>query len=269
MKSFYCAGVSLAVLSLAACSGGDPDARGVDRSETLLSVSASGEADMRPDEAQFEAGVQNWAGTARAASQQTQKDIEAIVAELKKLGVDENDIQTNAINVQRIDYGDRRGQFQAYNTLRVRLRNVDLAGRAVAAVTTVGANIVSGPELRISDPEAAANTAYANAYANARKRAEAYAEAADMEISRVLYIRDAGGSQGSRYLGGAQATAVDAMNASRPPPPPPPPVAPPPPMSVRNSSLAVTEEEAQVATIMPGQTVSSVSVQVDFALREK
>ena len=267
MQLSYLLGPSLVALSLAGCSTNTDDPRGVDRGETLLSVSASGEADMRPDEARFEAGVQNWAGNARAASQQTQADIQKIVAALKKMGVAEEDIQTSAMNVQRIDYGDRRGQFQAYNTLRVRLRDVDLAGRAVTAVTSVGANIVSGPELRISDPEAAANTAYANAYANARKRAEAYAEAAGMEISRVLYIRDAGGAQGNRYLGGAQATAVEAMTTLRAPPPaPPPPVAPPPP---RVSNDVAPEEEAFVATIMPGQTNSTVSVQVDFALREK
>lgn len=253
------AGASLLVFMLAGCSGSTDDARGVDRSETLLSVSATGEADMRPDEARFQAGVQNWGRNAEGASAETQEEIEEIVAALLAMGIAEEDIQTSAVNVQRIDYGDRRGQFAAYNTLTVRVRDVDLAGQAVTAVTGVGANIVSGPELRISDPEAAANTAYANAYANAKKRADAYAEAANMEVSRVLYIRDAGGSQGGRYLGGAQATAMDAAAFSRAPPP----VAPPPPQSV------VSTESVQSSTIMPGQTTSSVSVQVDFALREK
>ncbi len=253
------AGASLLVFMLAGCSGSTDDARGVDRSETLLSVSATGEADMRPDEARFQAGVQNWGRNAEGASAETQEEIEEIVAALLAMGVAEEDVQTSAVNVQRIDYGDRRGQFAAYNTLTVRVRDVDLAGQAVTAVTGVGANIVSGPELRISDPEAAANTAYANAYANAKKRADAYAEAADMEVSRVLYIRDAGGSQGGRYLGGAQATAMDAAAFNRAPPP----VAPPPPQSV------VSTESVQSSTIMPGQTTSSVSVQVDFALREK
>lgn len=246
-------------LALAACGSNAADPRGVDRAETLLSVSASGEADLRPDEARFQAGVQNWARSAEDASKETQEDIDEIVTALTELGIEEKDIQTSAVSVRRIDYGDRRGQFQAYNTLTVRVRNVDQAGQAVTAVTAVGANIVSGPELRISDPEAAANTAYANAYENARKRAEAYAAAADMEVSRVLYIRDAGGSQGGRYLGSAMATA---MEASGPVAPPPPPIsmAPRPESAVRTSNAS---------TIMPGQTTSSVSVQVDFALREK
>ncbi|WP_120077522.1 SIMPL domain-containing protein [Aurantiacibacter odishensis] len=260
MKSLPVFALATCVL-LSACGGTVYDPRGVEKSETLLSVSASGQADTRPDEAQFQAGVQNWAGNAEAASRETQEDIAEIVAALRELGIEEDDIQTSAVNVQRIDWGDRRGQYQAYNTLTVRVRDIDQAGAAVTAATGVGANIVSGPNLRISDPEAAANTAYANAYAAARARAEAYAEAAGMEVSRVLYIRDAGGQQGNRWLAGAQATAMDAANVA-----PPPPVAPP---VVRTQQAMPEEESAVSSTIMPGQTTSAVTVQVDFALVEK
>ena len=251
MRSRAAFGAVVYSAMLGACGGAASDARNVDRGETLLSVSATGEADMRPDEARFQAGVQNWAGTAETASRATQEDIVEIVSALRALGIKEDYIQTAALSVQRIDYGDRRGQFQAYNTLSVRVRDVDLAGQAVAGVTDVGANIVSGPDLALSDPESAANTAYAKAYTNARRRAEAYAEAADMEVARVLYIRDAGGSQGNRYLGGATPTVSDALQ-----------VAPPPPIAVPRP-----DEGQQTATIMPGRTTSSVTVQVDFALR--
>lgn len=260
MKSLALLALPAAAL-LSACGDTVYDPRGVEKSETLLSVSASGQADTRPDEAQFQAGVQNWARSAEAASRATQEDITEIVAALTELGIAEDDIQTSAVNVQRIDWGDRRGQFQAYNTLTVRVRDIDQAGAAVTAATGVGANIVSGPDLRLSDPEAAANSAYANAYAAALSRAEAYAEAAGMEVSRVLYIRDAGGQQGNRWLAGAQATAMDAAARTAP-------IAPPPPPMVSPQAM-VEEESAISATIMPGQTTSAVTVQVDFALVEQ
>lgn len=258
MKSLHICSLGLAALTLSACGDTVYDPRGVEKAETLLSVSASGEADMVPDEARFEAGVNNWARTAEAASEETQEDIDAIVTSLRELGVGEKDIQTRTVNVQRIDWGDRKGQYQASNTVNVRMRDIARASAAVSAVTSVGANIVSGPDLRIADPESAANLAYAAAYTNARKRAEAYAEAAGMEVSRVLYIRDAGGSQGSRYFQGAMPIS-DAMAA----PPPPPPVSP--------DSRRVMPESAEQggAAFMSGQTTSSVTVQVDFALRQK
>ena len=242
-----------APLALSACSDRADEARGVDHGETLLSVSASGQAESTPDRAQFEAGIQTWARSARDASKANGEKIAEIVAALKALGIAEKDIQTRAVSVQRIDWGDRKGQFQAGNVVSVTMRDPKRVGDAVTAVTEAGANIVSGPNLSMTDPEATANLAYADAYKAARKRAEAYAAAAGMEVSRVLYIRDAGGQQGDTWLRGADAMAIQAEQAA-----PPPPVAPPPPiMRTANPGMMV------------GTTRSSVYIQVDFALREK
>jgi uncharacterized protein len=233
--------------------------RGVDRDETLLSVSASGQAESRPDKAEFHAGVETWARTAKEASAANADKIEEIVGALRKLGVAEKDIQTRTVSVNRIDYGDRRGQFQAGNVVAVTLRDPDLASAAVTAVTEAGANIVFGPNLTMTDPEATANLAYADAYKAARKRAQAYADAADMEVSRVLYIRDAGGQQGNTWLRGAESTAVDAaMPRMQTAPVAPPPVAAPPP-----------PPEEGGGRMMIGTTRSDVYIQVDFALRPK
>ena len=160
-------------LALAACGDRADNARGVDHGETLLSVSASGQAESRPDRAQFQAGIQTWAASAKAASEANAKKITEIVGALRELGVEEKDIQTRAVSVQRIDWGDRKGQFQAANVVEVTMRDPAKAADAVAAVTEAGANIVSGPNLSMTDPEATANLAYANAYKAARKRADA------------------------------------------------------------------------------------------------
>ena len=244
----------LAATALAACSA-EPDVRGVEHDETLLSVSASGHAESRPDRAEFQAGIETWASSAAAASSANAEKIGQIVAALRGLGVEEDDIQTRSVNVQRIDYGDRRGQFQATNVVNVTLPDPEQASAAVTAVTEAGANIVSGPDLSMSDPEETANLAYADAFKAARKRAEAYAEAAGMEISRVLYIRDAGGQQGSTWFRAADQIQL----AERGPRPinrtaePPPPVAPPPP-------------PASPPRVMTGTMTSDVFIQVDFAL---
>ncbi len=242
-------------LAIAGCTDRADDARGVDHGETLLSVSASGQAESRPDRAQFEAGVETWARTAKEASKANQEKIAEIVGALAELGVAEKDIQTRAVTVRRIDWGERKGQFQAGNVVEVTLRDPARAGDAVAAATEAGANIVAGPNLSMTDPEATANLAYADAYKAARKRAEAYAEAAGMEVSRVLYIRDAGGQQGQTWLRGAEAMADSAAIRTQSAAPPPP-VSPPPPVNLSPS-------------MMVGTTHSNVYIQVDFALREK
>lgn len=230
------------------CGQASYDPRGLRHEETLLSVSATGQADTRPDQAQFQAGINTWDRTAQGASAANLKKIEEIIAALRRAGIAEKDVQTRAMSVQRLDWGDRKGQYQASNIVNVTVRDVDRAAAAVTAATGAGANIVSGPDLRMADPEAAANTAYTAAYKAAHARAKAYADAAGMTIARVLTIRDAGGMQGNRYLPGAV------------------PVAPPP---VAAMAVEQAAADGSGARFMPGQTSSAVAIQVDFALTAK
>src|SRR3546814_12930687 len=99
---------------------------------------------------------------------------------LKAFGVAAKDLQTRQLTVNRIDWGANKGKYEAVNQVEVRMRAVDKAGEAVAATTRAGANVLSGPTLRVSDQEAATKSAYAAAYRAARGRAEAYAGAAGL-----------------------------------------------------------------------------------------
>ena len=247
--------LAAAPLALAACGSRADEARGGDHNETLLSVSATGQAESRPDRAQFSAGIETFSASAKAASEANAKKIAEIVAALREFGIEEKDIQTQAVGVRRIEWGDRKGQYQASNVLEVTMRNPDRAGDAVTVVTEAGANILGGPNLSMTDPEGTANLAYADAYEAAMSRAKAYAEAAGMEVSRVLYIRDAGGQQGQTWLRGAEAMNEAMVQRSAP-------VAPPPPIA-----LGPVPESG--ASMMVGTTRSMVHIQVDFALRPK
>src|SRR3954466_12456442 len=102
-------------LSLAACERAPADPRGVDRDETLLTVTATGRADTRPDEAHLQLGVQSQAASAGDASRHNRDKMNAVTAALAKLGVKPDDLQTRNLSLSRIDYGKERGQFRAYN----------------------------------------------------------------------------------------------------------------------------------------------------------
>ena len=241
-----------ATVALAACGGGGGrhDPRGVDHDETLLSVSATGRNEVRPDLATFSAGIETFGATGAAASQANESKMAAIVDALEKVGVAEKEIQTQSIGINRIDWGPKKGQYQAFNQVTVRVRNVDKVGEAIGAVTAAKANILSGPTLTQSDPEKAKLSAYGNAYKAARSRAEAYAVAANMKITRVLAIRDGGAQAGPQsYYGDAVAEQASAMS--------PPPVSAPP--IVRTASPPVRV----------GTDILEVSVAVDFALEPK
>lgn len=225
--------------SLAGCTQA-PDPRGVDRDEVLLQVEATGHTDTKPDEARFTAGVETIAPTASAASTANNEKMTRVTQAVEALGAATDDLQTRSITMSRIDYGPNRGRFQASNMIEVRIRDLSKAGVAIAAATEAGANVLSGPNLRVSDPEAADRTAYAQAYRSARARADAYAAAADMTVARVLAIRDNGASQGPIPYYGDMAVMESVA---------PPPVAAPP--------------------IRGGLNSSEVRVRADFALSPK
>ena len=231
---------SATMLALTACGGGQPpsDPRGVDHDETLLSVSASGRAETRPDMASFTAGVQSFGSDSKAATANNAAAMNKLVAALEKEGIAEKDIQTQNLSVNLVDYGPHRGQYEANNQVSVRVRKVDTASKAIGAATAAGANIVSGPSLSLSDPEKAKLSAYGAAYKAARARADAYAEAAGMEVSRVLAIRD----------GGAEVQS-------------------PMPYEYAATDAAMANEAAPPVRV--GTDISEVTVSVDFALERK
>ena len=228
-------------LFIAACERAPVDPRGVDHDETLLTVTASGRADTRPDEAHLQLGVQSQAPSAGEASRLNREKMNAVTAALTKLGVKPDDLQTRNITLSRIDYGAERGRYRAYNVVDVTIRDMGKVGDAVTAVTEAGANVVSGPDLKVSDREAASKSAYAAAYRAARARAEAYAGAAGLKIDRVLAIRDGGDSNGIDVSSADMALEAGVASLRNEPPPPVP--------------------------FSPGQNSTEVQVRVDFALK--
>src|SRR5439155_5047516 len=119
MRSMF---VLAPVLSLAACARAPADSRGVDHDETLLTVTATGRADTRPDEAHLQLGVQSQAASAGESSRLNREKMTRVTDALAKLGVKADDLQTRNLTLSRIDYGRERGQFRAYNVIDVKMR---------------------------------------------------------------------------------------------------------------------------------------------------
>ena len=233
--------VPLILAAATACNRQAPDPRGVGHDETLVTVTASGRAENRPDEARLQLGVQSDAATSAQAGELNRQKMQRVVEALAKLGVKPDDLQTRNLTLQRIDYGPERGRFRASNVIEVRMRDTSRVGDAVTAVTEAGANVMSGPDLTVANRETATRSAYVAAFKSARERADAYADAAGLKVDRVLGIYD-GGEYG----------------VPGPQPPPPPPV-------VRQMSV----EQGSAAPFSPGMNTTEVRVRVDFALSAK
>jgi uncharacterized protein YggE len=164
-------------------------------SGTELDISATGSSTRPPDLMTISAGVVTQANKAGEAMRINASAMSATLAALKRAGVADRDIQTQAINLQpQYRYGDNVPPiltgYQASNRVSVRLRDLSSAGSVLDALVAAGANQIEGPTLSVDHPEAALNEARSKALATARSRAELYAKAAGLSVRRIVRISE-------------------------------------------------------------------------------
>jgi len=159
-----------------------------------LNVFESVEAE--PDIVTIGAGVSTEARTATEALRLNSAEMQKVIAELKRLGVAERDIQTTGINLNAMyDYDQeaRRQVFRGYqaaNRVSVRLRKIAETGRVLDGLVTAGATDLSGPSFGLENDEPAKNAARKRALERARARAEDYARQLGYDSARVLAIAE-------------------------------------------------------------------------------
>lgn len=205
---------------------------------TRLDLVATGEVSRVPDIARINAGVVTQAPRATDAIQQNARQMNRVIAALKRAGIAERDIQTSSINLNpEYRYGENQPPvltgYRASNEVTVRFRDIAETGAILDALVAEGANQINGPMLTIDKPEAALDEARQQALTKARARAELYARALGKQVKRILSISESG-----------------AM-------PPPYPI----PMVARAEAV-----DAAASKIVPGEQTLSISLSVAFEL---
>ncbi|MGB0904759.1 MAG: SIMPL domain-containing protein [Mangrovicoccus sp.] len=178
------------------------------QAEATLTVTARGEVRAIPDMATRER-------TALAATRAASDKIAAILDLLGQVGVAGEDIQTTSVTLTPI-YEPRRPDlnraprlegFEAGNTLKVVVRQLDNIGPILDAVIEAGANSFRGLSFGLQDPEFALEDARKEAVTKAMAKAQTYATAAGMTRGPIISIQE-----GSRVI--AQPEFARAMMAS-------------------------------------------------------
>lgn len=199
-------------------------------------VIGTGEVKVEPDIASIMIGVETTAPTTQEALAQNSAQAQAIIDQIRQLGIEERDIQTTGINIYPVYDNEGRNitGYTVNNTVNVTVRNIGQAGSLIDRVVQVGANRVYGISFMVSDPERVLAQAREAAIANARARAEQMARASGTSLGRVLFI-------------------TENMGAS------------PLPIPVMAQARAAVDSVAP--PVQPGQQTYSASVQVTFELR--
>lgn len=206
---------------------------------TLLTVSAEGLSEGRPDMATINLGVTTEGRTAQEALAENARRMTALTQALRRAGIAERDIQTSNMSVYpQQQY--REGQqplitgYQANNSVTAKIRNIDNTGRVIDAAVGAGGNTVNGVSFSYQNPDTQLDVARRNAVQEARRRAELYANALGMRVARVVAVSEGGG------------------------------YSPPLPIMVTASRMAAQDAATPVA---PGEIETRVSLSVTFELR--
>jgi uncharacterized protein len=210
--------------------------------QTGISVCGHGTAQIKPDRALINAGVNVTASTAQAARDGAASAMTAVVNAIKSNGVSSDDIQTGYISIApQYDYNGgtpRANGYMASNSVNVTVRNVAAVSKLVDAVTAAGGNnvFVSGISFSSSDPSTAATQAQQKALADAKNQATHIAQSAGVNLGMPISIS----------VGGCGTSSA--------------------PVPYLNQSAAAGDKNTISTPIQPGQQDVAVDVAVVYAI---
>lgn len=170
----------------------------------VIVVNGTGEVSGVPDMAEVNVGILVEAGSAKEAVQANNKQMTRLLEELKRLGIDEKDIQTSNFNVSpkyqnfRSPTGEapKIDGYRVSNQVHIRVRKIKTLGDVLDQVVTAGANQVNGVNFSISDPETLVDEARNKAIRDAKRKAGLMAKEAGVTLGSLVEIREgSGGSQ--------------------------------------------------------------------------
>ncbi len=162
-----------------------------------LRVVGRGVVDVAPDFATVRVGVSTRAPAPTAAMDQNSVATRKIIDFAKKFGVQERDIQTDAVALSqnfksvREPNGNMRQEpdgYQAINSVRITLRELPRLGTLMREVLDQGATNIGGVNFGSSEHEKAAEEARTKAVENAVTRAQGLAGAAKAKLGKILEI---------------------------------------------------------------------------------
>lgn len=193
------------------------DLRGTSQVYNSISVTGEGESVSVPDIAVFSFSVSADAKTVSEAQAVVTKNSDAIFAGLKDLDVEDKDIKTTDYSVwPKYTYAQAvcsqsfcppsrqiPDGYTVSQTVSVKIRNTEDAGKALSLVGDKGATNVSGLTFTTDDPNKNINDARAKAIEDAKVKAKDLAKRLGVDLVRVTSYSDNNFSPGPMYYGAA------------------------------------------------------------------
>ena len=162
--------------------------------EHTVTVSGVGEVSVAPDVADISIGVTVQKPTVAAAQATAATSMTAVIAAVKKDGVDAKDIVTTNISLSPVyDYSSSAPRLigqQFSNSVKITVRNLTSLAAVVDDAMAAGATTIGGIDFRLDDPPKVQTKARQLAMADARSKADALTSAAGVAVKGVATIAE-------------------------------------------------------------------------------
>ncbi len=163
------------------------------QSNYQITVSGEGKVYAKPDVAIVSLGFTNTGATVAAVTKNNTDKMNAVIDAVKKLGVDEKDIQTTNYNLSPLyNYTEVAGRiFQGYTlsqNIEVKIRDFTKIGDVLSQATVKGANLVNDLQFAIDNPEQFKEQARAKAIAQAKSNAQNLAKESGVNLGKIINV---------------------------------------------------------------------------------
>ena len=188
-----------------------------------ITVSGDGRVFVAPDIAQLSLGVSTGRQpTAAAAAERLKTAMDQVIAAIKAQGVEDKDISTESFWLNPVYDYTNEGQiprgFEANQSLRVKVRNLDNVSKVLGAATAAGANQAGGVNFTVDDPEEKRAEARAEAIKEAKEKAQVLADQLGVSLGEILNFNEGYGGgvppvymERSMGMGGGEDAAQQAV----------------------------------------------------------
>jgi uncharacterized protein len=182
-----------------------------DRPAPSISVTATAKTTVASDIATVDLGITNSSATPSVAQDDNTAKVNAMIAGLRDLGVEDKDMKTSTYNVYpQYDYNQSPAAIVAYDasqTLTVRIRNKDLVSAVLERAGDLGATSIGSLRYEADDKTVAEAEARELAIARAYEQGAAIADAMGARLGAVVSYAE---SDNPSYYGYAYDARSDA-----------------------------------------------------------
>lgn len=191
------------------------------QNQNQITVSGEGKIYAKPDVALVNLGVTTQGLTVASVTTSNTDKMNAVIAAVKALKIDEKDIQTTNYNLApQYNYTQKSGQiFQGYTLeqdVQVKIRDFTKIGDVLSQATTKGANLVGDLQFTIDNPEQFKEQARAAAIAQAKANAQNLAKESGISLGKLINVIE--GSNPSPIMYNSARALGGGMVASAPVP---------------------------------------------------